>query len=152
MLGTDILESLFVVSAFLFQVILIIHFALRKWRFDLAIRYGPFVYALSFPATIVSIYLLLGGKTWSLWIGGFIYLIWGIYGYLVEYTKRIEWRNPIRWPVFGPYIVLYLSTVMFYWWPLALIYKPLWYVYGILFLTSTILNVTSHKKKLLLAQ
>jgi len=152
MSGTDTFETLYVVSAFLFQVILIIHFTLRKWHFDLAMRFGPIVYAVGIPAAAVSILLLLGGKTWSLWIGGFIYLTWGIFGYWVEYVRRIEWRNPIRWPVFGPYIILYLSTVMFYWWPLALIYKPLWYIYTILFITNTILNVTSHKKKLLLVQ
>lgn len=146
MLGADTLESLYVLNAFLFQIILIVHFALRKWRFNLAIRYGPIVYGLGIPSAIISMLLLLGGKAWSLWMGGLIYLTWGIYGYLVEYVRRIEWRNPIRWSVFGPYIFLYLSTVMFYWWPLALIYKPLWYLYAILFITSTILNITSHQK------
>ena len=148
MFGTDALEALYVVCAFLFQVILIIHFALRKWRFNQAMRYGPIVYALAIPAAAVSILLLLGGMTWSLWMGGYLYLTWGLYGYWIEYVRKIEWRNPIRWPVFGPYIFLYLSTVMFYWWPLALIYKPLWTIYAILFITSTILNLTSHKKNL----
>jgi hypothetical protein len=64
---------------------------------------------------------------------------------MVEYVGEIEWRNPIRWPVFGPYVFLYLATVMFYWWPLALVSKPLWYVYAVLFSASTILNVTSHR-------
>jgi hypothetical protein len=148
----DFFEILYVVCAFLFQAILIIHFALRKWRFNLAIRYGWIVYALSIPAALISLFLFLDGKSWSLWLGGFIYLIWALYGYTVEYVKRIEWRNPIRWAVFGPYIFLYLSTIMFYWWPLALIYKPLWYLIAILFITSTILNVTSHKKKLVFVQ
>lgn len=148
----DFFEILYVVCAFLFQAILIIHFALRKWRFDLAIRYGWIVYAMSIPAALISLFLFLDGKSWSLWLGGFIYLIWALYGYTVEYVKRIEWRNPIHWPVFGPYIFLYLSTIMFYWWPLALIYKPLWYLFAILFITSTILNVTSHKKKLVFVQ
>jgi hypothetical protein len=148
----DFFEILYVVCAFLFQAILIIHFALRKWRFDLAIRYGWIVYAMSIPAALISLFLFLDGKSWSLWLGGFIYLTWALYGYTVEYVKRIEWRNPIHWPVFGPYIFLYLSTIMFYWWPLALIYKPLWYLFAILFITSTILNVTSHKNKSVFVQ
>lgn len=143
--GTGDLAILFVVAAFLFQIVLIIHFALRKWRFHIATRYGWIVYALCIPAAVVSVLLLLGGKPWSLWAAGFIYLIWATLGYAVEYVRRIEWRNPIRWPVFGPYVVLYLATVMFYWFPLALIYKPLWYTYAVLFIISTILNVTSHK-------
>ena len=41
--------ALFVFTAFLFQMVLIVHFALRKWRFETAIRYGPIVYGLSVP-------------------------------------------------------------------------------------------------------
>lgn len=145
MFDLDNLEILFVVWAFIFQIVLIIYFALRKRNFDIAMRYGWVVYALSVSAVVVSILLLLGGKTWSLWIGGFIYLIWGIYGYTVEYAKGIQWRNPIHWPIFGPYVFLYLATIMFYWWPLGLVSRPLWYVYAVLFIVSTTLNVTSHK-------
>lgn len=147
MFGSDNLEVLFVITAFLFQIILIAHFALRRWRFDLAMRSGPIVYALSVPAAIISVVLALGGEAWAFWLGGFIYLVWAVYGYSVEYLQKIEWRISIRWPILVPYICLYLATVMFYWWPLALIFKPLWYVYAVLFMISTILNVISHKQK-----
>lgn len=146
MFGLDKLDALFVIWAFLFQFVLIIHFALRKWHFDVAMRYGPIVYALSIPAVTISMVLLLGGRIWSLWLGGFIYLVWAIFGYFVEYVRKIQWRSPIRWQVLGPYVFLYLAAVMFYWWPLALIRRPLWYVYAALFVVSTILNATSHKK------
>jgi hypothetical protein len=146
MYSLDHLEILFVSSAFLFQIVLIIHFALRKWRFDLAMRYGPAVYALGIPAAFVSFFILLGAKPWTLWLGGFIFLAWAVFGYTVEYVKRLEWRDPIRWSIFGPYVFLYLATVMFYWWPLAPLYKPSWYAYAMLFMVSTILNVTSHKR------
>ena len=143
----DNLDSLFVITAFLFQVVLIIHFTLRKWAFDAyTMKYGWVVYALSVPAAAVSVILLLNGKTWSLWLGGFLYLIWAIFGYFVEYVKGIKWRIPIRWSILVPYLLLYLSTVMFYWWPLALINRTLWYVGAVLFIISTILNITSHKR------
>jgi hypothetical protein len=145
MFGLDHLEVLFVVIAFLFQIVLIVHFALRKWRFDFVLRYGWIVYALSVPAAATSVLLLLGGKTWSLWLGGFITLVWAVYGYTVEYARGIQWRNPIRWPIFGPYVFLYLATIMFYWWPLATISRRLWYVYAVLFIVSTTLNLASHK-------
>ena len=145
MRGLDSLEFLFVIAAFLFQIVLIIHFALRKWHFDVAMRYGWIVYALSVPAATVSVLILLGGKPWSLWLGGFIYLIWATLGYTVEYVKGIQWRNPVRWSIFAPYVLLYLATVMFYWWPVGLVSRPLWYVYAALFAVSTILNITSHR-------
>jgi hypothetical protein len=146
MFGSDTLEFLFVLWAFLFQAVLIVHFSLRKWAFARYTRkYGWLVYALSIPAALVSLFLLLGGKPWSLWLGGLIYLVWGVYGYTIEYVRCISWRKPIRWRIFGPYVSLYLATVMFYWWPLGLISRPLWYAYAILFLISTWLNVTSHR-------
>lgn len=145
MAGMDNLDTLFVVTAFLFQLVLIVHFSLRKWFFNTALRYGPVVYALAVPAALISVFILRGGKTWSLWLGGFLFLAWAVFGYLVEYIQKIEWRNPIRWPVLGPYVFLYFATSMFYWFPLALIYKPFWYVYALLFVLATTLNVTSHK-------
>lgn len=140
----DSLELLFATWAFAFQLILIAHFALRKWRFHTAVRYGWIVYALSLPAFALSVLLLLDGKDWWLWVSGFLYLAWATYGYTVEYVRRIEWRDPIRWSVGGPYVFLYFWTVMFYWWPLARISQPLWIAYAALFLVSTVLNLTSH--------
>ncbi|MBN1260671.1 MAG: hypothetical protein JXB35_08325 [Anaerolineae bacterium] len=147
MLGLGRLEFLFTITAFTFQIVLIVHFALRKWAFQAYIkRYGWLVYALSIPAALVSVLLLAGGMTWSLWLGGFIFLVWATFGYVVEYVRGIEWRNARRWPIFAIYVILYLATVMFYWWPLALVWRPLWYVYAVLFIISTVLNVTSHKR------
>lgn len=143
--GLDNYDRLYVAVALLFQIVLIIHFALRRWRFAFALRYGPAVYALSVPAALVSVVLLSGGRPWWLWLGGFLFLAWAAFGYMVEYVRRIEWRRPpIRWPVFGPYVLLYLATVMFYWWPLAQVSRPLWYVGAALFVASTVLNVASH--------
>ncbi len=145
MISLEPLETLFVATAFTFQIILIIHFALRKWRFELAMRYGLIVYALSIAAAVVSTMLLLDNMPWSFWLGGYFYLIWGLFGYIIEYRMKMEWRNPIRWSIFGPYVLLYLATNMFYWFPLALLWKPLWYIFAILFIVSTLLNVTSHQ-------
>ncbi|HEY59905.1 MAG TPA: hypothetical protein G4N92_04355 [Anaerolineae bacterium] len=144
MFGLEKYDALFVVWSFLFQIFLIIHFAVRKWNLYLIMRYGWIFYAFSIAAVVVSFILLLGGKTWSFWLGGFIFFIWANFGFTVEYVMRIEWRDPISWPIFAPYVLLYLATVMFYWWPLALISRPLWYVYAVLFIASTVLNVTSH--------
>lgn len=144
MFSMDKLETLYVVTALLFHLILIAHFALRKWRFSTIVRYGWLTYALSMPAAIVSVILLLGGKIWWMWLGGFLYLIWAIYGYVVDYVKGIQWRVPIRWATAGPYLFLYLATVMFYWWPVARVYRPMWYVFTSFFILSTVLNLTSH--------
>jgi len=141
----DNLDKLFVVWAFLFQVVLIVHFALRKPFFEsYTLKFGWIVYALCIPASVISVILLRGGKSWSFWLGGFLFLLYAAFGYWVDYAVKIQWRNPLRLPIMLPYVFLYLATVMFYWWPLALLHRPLWFAFAILFVIGTILNVTSH--------
>ncbi len=141
----DNLDKLFVIWAFLFQVLLIMHFAIRKPFFEsYTVKYGWIIYALCIPAVVISIILLRGGKSWSFWLGGFLFLVFALFGYWVDYVAQIEFRNPIRPSVLVPYVILYLAVVMFYWWPLGLLSRPLWFVYGILFVIATILNITSH--------
>jgi hypothetical protein len=141
----DRLDALFVIWAFFLQVILIIHFAIRKPLFEIyTLKYGWLVYALCIPAVIISLILLRGGKSWSFWLGGFLFLIFAAYGYWVDYHLGINWRVPLRKDIMFPYVTLYLSTIMFYWWPLGILNKPLWYVFAILFVIGTVLNITSH--------
>jgi hypothetical protein len=137
-------DRLFVFAAFLIQVVLVIFFALRTWNLTAALRLGWIVYALAIPALAVSIYLMRAGRPWFVWLAGFLYGAWAVFGYLVDVARPLEWRSPILWPVFLPYVLLYLSSLMFYWWPLATIRRPLWFVYAVLFLVSTVLNVSSH--------
>lgn len=141
----DNLDKLFIVWAFLFQIILIVHFALRKPFFDsYTVRFGWIVYALCIPAAVISVILLLGGKSWSFWLGGFIFLLFATFGYWIDYVVIIPWRNPLRLSIMFPYVLLYLATMMFYWWPLGLLSRRLWFAYAILFVIGTILNITSH--------
>ena len=112
----DKLDRLFVVWAFLFQVILIIHYAIRKPLMEsYTEKYGWIVYALCIPAVVISIILLRGGKSWYFWLGGFLFVIFALFGYWVDYVYQIPFRNPVNWSVAIPYVTLYLATVVFYW-------------------------------------
>lgn len=144
MSGFERHEGLFVFTAFFIQIVLLVFFALRKWQFDTAMQVGWIVYALAIPAVIVSLVLLIGGQPWYFWLAGFLFAGWAILGYLVDIARPVEWRSPILWPVFIPYVLLYMSGLMFYWWPLANIRRPLWFIYAALFVISTVLNITSH--------
>ena len=141
----DKLDKLFVVWAFLFQIILIVHFALRKPLLEsYTLKYGWIVYALCIPAVVISIILLRGGKSWSFWLGGFLFLIYAAFGFWVDYLAKIQFRNPLRPSILFPYAFWYLATVMFYWWPLGLLNRGLWIAYAVLFAIATILNISSH--------
>ncbi len=141
----DKLDKLYIVWAFLFHAVFIVHFAIRKPLMDVyTLKYGWIVYLLCIPAAIISILLLRGGKSWPFWAGGFIFIIFAVFGFIIDYQLQIPWRNPLRLSIMFPYVILYLSTVMFYWWPLGMLSRPLWFVGAVLFIAETILNVTSH--------
>ena len=139
------LEGQYLVAATVFQAILIAHFALRRWRLTAAARHGWLVYAVSLPFAVFSVAQLAAGAPWWLWLGGFLYLAWAMFGFVVEYRLRLQWRDPIRWAVFGPYVALYLAASMFYWWPAARLGLAAWLLLGLCFAVSTVLNVTSHR-------
>lgn len=145
MFGLDAFETLFIVWAFLLQTLLITHFAIRKPLFEsYTLKYGWLVYALCFPALIVSLVLLVDGKSWFFWLGGFLFLAFSAFGYWIDYVKGISWRKPLRKDIMFPYVTLYLAAIMFYWWPLATLHRPLWFVFAVLFIMGTVLNLTSH--------
>ena len=141
----DNLDKLFIVWAFLLQIVLIIHFAIRNPLFEsYTAKYGWLVYALCIPAVMISIILMRGGKDWTFWLGGFLFLVYAVFGYWVDYVAQIQFRSPILPSVMVPYVVLYLATVMFYWWPLWPLSRLLWGINAVLYVIATILNIRSH--------
>lgn len=141
----DNLDKLFIVWAFVFQLLMIVHFAVRKPFFEsYTLNFGWIVYALCIPGVIISVILLLAGKEWPFWLGGFLLLLYAAFGFWVDYVLKIPWRSPIKLSIMLPYVTLYLATVMFYWWPVGFLRRQLWFVYAILFVVATVLNITSH--------
>jgi hypothetical protein len=141
----DTAERLFIIWSFVFQILLIVHFAIRKPLMDgYTQKFGWIIYALAIPAAVISIYILRAGKNWYFWIAGFIFVVYALFGFWVDYMAKIPFRNPLQLSVLLPYIFLYLATVMFYWWPLARLNRTLWFIYTILFIIASILNITSH--------
>jgi hypothetical protein len=141
----DALDKTFVYWAFALQLMLILHFAIRKPLMEsYTERYGWIVYALGIPAALISLQLLRSGKGVSFWMAGFLFLIFSAFGYWIDYVKQIPFRSPLVPSLVYPYAALYLASIMFYWWPLGALSRPLWYIYAVLFVISTLLNVFSH--------
>ena len=91
-----------------------------------------------------SLLLLLNGKSWYFWLGGFLCLLYSAFGYWVDYVRKIAWRKPVVTGILIPYVTLYLATLMFYWWPLYRLSMPLWIVYTGLYIIAMVLNIRSH--------
>lgn len=138
-------ERAFVVWAFAYLVLLIVHFAVRKRWFEAYTEpYGWVVYALGVPAAALSVWFLVAGEDWTLWAAGFLCLAFSAFGYWVDYVARIDFRSPFVASVGAPYVVLYLATLMFYWWPLWDRSRLLWAGYAVLYAIAMVLNIRSH--------
>lgn len=149
MFGQDRFDAAFVIVAFFIQIVLMVHFAMRKWA-TITVPWGTAVYLLlGLSGLALGVALVIGKKPWYFWLAGFLCAAWALYGYIVDIAqpvawRPVEWSSSPHWPTLIPYIVLYLATQMFYWWPLLRISRPLWVVYTVLYIINTWLNISSH--------
>ncbi|MGD2057844.1 MAG: hypothetical protein PVF85_05520 [Anaerolineales bacterium] len=140
----DTYDRLFVLTAFLIQLVLLVYFIIRKFSFNTALKWGWVVYAMAIPALFVSVVMLRTGKPVSFWVGGLLLTGWAILGYVVDIARPIAWRSPPFLPVFVPYVLLYIGAQLFYWFPVGQIGRSYWYLYALLFVASTYFNISSH--------
>jgi hypothetical protein len=126
------------------QVVLVGFFAARRWAPGLAERFGWIAYAVAALGLPLGGWLLAAGQSWRFWTGPVLLAVWAALGVTVDLWRRIEWRDPIRWNVFVPYVVLYFFAQMFLWWPLWDVERVAWACFLVLFAVSTALNLRGH--------
>jgi hypothetical protein len=137
-------ERRFIAASLGIQVVLVIFFALRKWHVAGAMQIGWLVYGLAIPAVALSVLLVKARKPWYLWTAGFLFAVWSAFGVVVDIIHPVAWRSPMLSSIFMPYVVLYIASQMFYWWPLLRVHRVSWCIFAALYSLSTFLNVTSH--------
>ena len=126
------------------QAVLVMFFAARRWRSRMAERYGWIVYAFAGLGLPLGAWLILGGQSWRLYAGPLLLALWAALGAAVDLWRRIEWRTPIGWSVFVPYVALYFWAQMFLWWPLWDLSRAAWACFLVLFVANTALNIRGH--------
>ena len=144
MFGQDTATVAFAAFGLASQTLLVAYFAARRWRPQLAERHGWVVYAFAGLGLPLGIWLILGGQSWKLYVGPLLLALWAALGAAVDLWRRVEWRTPIRWSVFVPYVGLYFWAQMFLWWPLWKLWRPAWACFLVLFVASTALNIQGH--------
>ena len=115
MTGQDTAVVAFAAFGLASQAVLVIYFAARRWRPQMAERYGWIAYAFAGLGLPLGAWLILGGQSWRLYAGPLLLALWAALGAAVDLWRRIEWRTPIRWSVFVPYVALYFWGQMFLW-------------------------------------
>ena len=138
------LETLFAAFALAFQTALVLHFAALRYRPRWQQRWGWLVYALSLPGIALGFLFWTNSQPWYYWLATLLYAAWAALGFTVDILRPVNWRAPPRWPVFVPYVALYMAAQFAFWIPLWFIWIGYWVAYAVLFSISTVLNVRGH--------
>jgi len=137
--------SLFVALGFLYQIVLLANFAVRIWRPELELEYGWAVYLfMGTLGFVLAAAMLASHAPTQLIIGPGLVFAWSFFGYVVDSRLHIEWRQPILWPIFLPYVLLFLFSLFSFWFPMWEIGYVYWGVFTILYVMHTSLNIYSH--------
>ena len=140
----DSSQVIFATYALASQAVLLAYFASRRWALPVAERYGWLAYAFGLLGIPVGVALIANGATPQLVGGPFLFAAWAAFGLWVDILRAIEWRNPIRWSVLAPYVLIYLAGQMFLWWPMWNFWRLGWAIYLVLFAANTALNIRGH--------
>jgi hypothetical protein len=144
MLEQNIWQSLFVAFAFTSQVLLIFNFATLKWKPHIQRRWGWIVYAAGMIALPLAVLFWMNGLAWYFQLAFALYMVWAIFGSIVDILKPVNWRAPIRWSIFLTYVILYIAAQFSFWIPLWFVWLGYWIVYTALYMISTVLNISTH--------
>lgn len=144
MIGQPELKVAFAIFALAVQGILAAHFAAYRWRPALHRQWGWLAYAISLPGLALGGLCWLGHLPWVYWLAPALLAAWAALGYTVDLWRPVNWRVPLRWSIFVPYLALYLAAQFAYWIPLWSIGLGYWIAYTILYAVNTALNIPTH--------
>jgi hypothetical protein len=138
------LLSLYVAFAFISQALLLFNFAALLWKPDLQKKWGWIVYASGLIALPLGVLLLASHLPWYFGFACVLFAGWAFFGYSVDILRPVQWRKPIRWSIFLPYVFLYICAQFAFWIPLWFLWQGYWILYALLYAISTGLNISTH--------
>ncbi|MFX1418166.1 MAG: hypothetical protein ACFE9N_04505 [Promethearchaeota archaeon] len=86
---------------------------------------GIFYILLSIPTIIITIINIIFQREWWFWIFPLLFLIFIIFEFIIDYVKKIEFRNPRNKKILVPYLILYYISIILMWgltWALGILY------------------------------
>jgi hypothetical protein len=86
---------------------------------------GIIYIALSIPTLILIILNIVFLREWWFWVFPSIFFIFVIFEIMVDYVKKIEFRNPRKKKILVPYLLLYYISIILMWgltWTLGILF------------------------------
>ena len=86
---------------------------------------GILYMVLGIPTLIIAIINIFFQREWWFWIFPLLFLIFIVFEFIIDYVKKIEFRNPRKNQILIPYLILYYVSIILMWgltWTLGILY------------------------------
>jgi hypothetical protein len=86
---------------------------------------GIFYIFLGIPTLTIAILNIIFQREWWFWIFPSLFVIFIIFELIIDYVKKVEFRNPRNKKVLIPYLILYYISIILMWgltWTLGILY------------------------------
>ncbi len=144
MIGSGSFPTVFAVFAIGSQLVLVAFFAARRWRPELADRWGWIAYVLGIPALGLGVASAIADQPLIYVAAGVLFAAWAAYGATLDLGLHTEWRSPVKLSFLVPFVLLYTAAQIAFWIPLWYVNIALWIAYAVLYTVNTALNVRGH--------
>lgn len=145
MTEVDRLLIAYVAFGIAIQVLLTLNFAARNWRPELERSYGWIIYASGLISLALGVLMWIDARPWYFIAGPLLFSVWSALGFWVDIWRPVAWRSPPRWNVFGPYVGVYVASLLLYWGSMWTVGSSYWIAFGALYALHTALNIYSHR-------
>lgn len=100
---------------------------------------GHIIIALAVPAAVALVAFVRARAGWLHWSGPAVYLVFIALMIVVDYAWPVEFRDPMRYDVLVPYLLLFFGSILLMGLPMFRLDRRLWLVTVI----TTVLLLTS---------
>jgi hypothetical protein len=88
-------------------------------------KIGVFSLLLGIPTLIIAIFNMILFREWWYWLFPMLLLGFMIFSLIVDYIKKIEFRNPRKLSILIPFLIIFYISIILMWgltWALGTIY------------------------------
>ena len=112
-----------IINLFNLTVFLLFLSRVKKPEFSRGI--GLFSLILGIPIFIIAIFNLILLREWWYWVFPFLLIAFILFSLIVDYIKKIEFRNPRKLSILIPFLLIFYISIILMWgltWILGVVY------------------------------
>ena len=90
-------------------------FVLRVKKKEWAGPAGTLTISMGIPTGIIAVINLLNGRDWWLWVYPFLFVVFCLFTYIVDYALKIEFRKPRNLKILVPFLLIFYISIILMW-------------------------------------